>query len=92
METVEDLKKQAIEHLNRIDPNGKINRNNISFYAWPQTFGSSSGPHKYVGGQMITPFTVFVFVDIFEFAMAFCCGKWKFIDRGQFKPMMNINW
>jgi hypothetical protein len=56
----------------------------LEYYAWPQTFGSTSGPFGGIGGQAITTFTIEAFSDGRD-AVLFCKGrKWKIV-RG-FSP------
>jgi hypothetical protein len=48
--------------------------NDLNYYAWPQVFGSTSGPFGGVGGQAFSTFTI----EAWEFmgcAVLFCQNK-----------------
>lgn len=49
-----ELIKQAGEYL-------ECPEKYIEWYSWPETFGSTSGPHGGIGGQTMTSFQVFGF-------------------------------
>lgn len=90
MDTPENREKAA-EILERMDPEGgKRYTEDLQLYAWPQTFASTAGPRGGIGGQMMTTYTVYVFVDVYYHAVATCCGVWKFIDRDDFKPLAPV--
>ena len=57
----------------------------IVYYAWPQMFGSTTGPFGGVGGQACTMFTIEAFV-IYPFAIIYCGGKFWFVSEN-FIPM-----
>ena len=46
----------------------------LEYWAYPQSFGSTSGPFGGVGGQAFTTFTIEAWVDEY-FACLFCMGK-----------------
>lgn len=55
-------------------------------FAWPEVFGSTTGPNRGIGGQALTTFQVFAFeyedVDTQEVrGTAWCAGGWKPWDR-----------
>lgn len=61
-------------------------RGNMSFYAWPQAFGSTAGTGG-IGGCQMTNFTVYALVnDLDGSALLFCDGKVKRVKG--FKPFM----
>ena len=48
----------------------------ISWYSWPETFGSTAGPRGGIGGQAMTTFQVHGFIGQ-EKALMWCCGVWR---------------
>lgn len=53
----------------------------LSYYAWPQTYGSTSGPFPGFGGQAMSTFTIEAYSDGRD-AILFCKGKpFKRIQR-----------
>lgn len=62
----------------------------IAFYAWPYTFGSTSGPRGGIGGQAMTTFTIFAWVcDDIGPTVFTCAGMYHF-DDGPFSIMMPV--
>ena len=56
---------------------------NLEYYAWPQTFGSTSGPFRGIGGQAMSTFTIEAWADA-STAFIFCNGrKVKIVDNFQ---------
>lgn len=50
----------------------------LTYFAWPQTFGSTTGPFPGIGGQAMSTFTIEAYSDGRD-AVLFCKGK--FIRR-----------
>jgi hypothetical protein len=46
----------------------------LSYYAWPETFGSTCGPFHGIGGQVVTQFTIEAW-EILSNAVLFCNGR-----------------
>lgn len=46
-----------------------------SYFAWPQTFGSTAGPHPGIGGQAISSFTVEAWVNLADNTAIYVCGN-----------------
>lgn len=68
----------------------KIEFYGINYYAWPQTFGSTSGPTQGIGGSAMSTFTVEAFVcDEVGPTIYLCCGMFHFEDE-KFKPFKHI--
>jgi len=60
---------------------------NLKYYAWPQTCGSTAGPFKGMGGQTICTFTIEAWVLPNNMALLFCNGRViKIVE--DFKPGM----
>lgn len=56
----------------------------LLYYAWPQTFSSTTGPFGGIGGQAFSIFTIEAYSDGRD-AVLFCKGKlWKKV--GKFDP------
>jgi len=50
----------------------------LSFYSYPFTFGSTSGPHGGMGGCAMTTYQVYVFAYKYSALYLFYCdGVWK---------------
>lgn len=49
----------------------------LSMWAWPQVFGSTSGPHGGIGGAAMTRFQVLGFEADDGQAILWCDGVWK---------------
>ena len=53
----------------------------IMYYAWPQTFSSTTGPFGGFGGQAISTFTIEAYSDGRD-AILICNGKvWKRVQK-----------
>lgn len=73
------LEKKGISHL----------REYLEYYAFPQTFGSTSGPHGGIGGMSMSVFTVEAWVHTGDyvgesFTIYECAGLIKFV-KGEYK-------
>jgi hypothetical protein len=73
-----------IDELN----NRGIDPFDVDYYAWPETFGSTTGPHKGIGGATMTAFTIEAWVAP-EGTLYYCSGKIKFVE-GKFEPFNNV--
>lgn len=52
--------------------------NEVEWFSWPETFGSTAGPNRGAGGQMLTQFQVFGFRPSgFIGGWKYCAGRWK---------------
>jgi hypothetical protein len=56
-------------------------RDSLSYYAWPETFGSTSGPRGGIGGQAMTTFTIEVWVSD-NATLYLCAGMYSWRDGG----------
>lgn len=63
---------------------------NLSYYAWPQMFGSTAGPHGGIGGQSMSEFTVEAWVQNNEGPTLFVCGRMFFFDTEKFEMFKQI--
>ena len=76
---------------------GILRKNNVQYldldyYAFPQTFGSTSGPHSGIGGQVMSTFTVEAFVcDGIGPTVYVCAGRYKF-DNNSFDLSKKPRW
>lgn len=53
----------------------------LLYYAWPQTFSSTTGPFGGIGGQAFSIFTIEAYSDGRD-AILFCSGKiWKKVSK-----------
>ena len=76
--------KKLLEHFG-------MDYNNCSYYAWPQTFSSTTGPNKGIGGQTMTEFTVEVYTTYYE--TLYVCTNCFVYKKGSFEPNRHIkNW
>lgn len=48
----------------------------ISWYSWPQVFGSTAGPRGGIGGRAMTTFQVYAFESCSQ-RCKYCAGVWK---------------
>lgn len=65
-----------------------VPENQLTYYAWPQLFGSTAGPFGGIGGQAMSTFTIEAWTDGRR-AIIFCKGKpIKITD--QFRPLMQV--
>lgn len=55
----------------------------LAMFAWPQVFGSTSGPHGGIGGAAMTSFQVVAFEAPDGQAIKWCDGVWKAWDGKQ---------
>lgn len=57
--------------------------NDMSYYAWPETFGSTAGPFGGLGGAAMSTFTIEAWQDNYTGkTLLFCNGKaLKIVDR-----------
>lgn len=60
----------------------------VDYYAWPQTFGSTSGPFGGIGGQTISCFTIEAYAFAGD-AVLFCNGK-RLRRVNNFNPLMRV--
>lgn len=62
----------------------------LDYFAWEQTFPSTSGPFGGYGGQMVTRMVVEAYAHPFKRnAMLFCCGRpWRLIK--EFDPVTAV--
>lgn len=52
----------------------------VSWYSWPQVFGSASGPRGGISGQVVTKFQVYAFTahgSKESVRAKYCGGVWK---------------
>jgi hypothetical protein len=75
-------------HNEAIDRNKDfLNRHNIvwddlEYYAYPQSFSSTSGPSKGPGGQAFTNFTIHAFYDsVTGNAVLYCAGHYQICEE-----------
>ena len=81
-----NYQKQIPDYINKIFNNRKVQFMDIDYYAYPQTFGSTSGPCGGMGGNSISTFTVEAYVcDSVGPTIFVCCGMYMF-DDSKFKP------
>lgn len=66
----------AFNELRKAFPSdvGELCKNQLLYYAWPQVFGSTSGPFGGIGGAAMTTFTIEAWA-FNEFGLYFCNGK-----------------
>jgi len=66
--------------------------NNIEMCSWEQTFSNTAGPHGGIGGQALTKFPIFAFInEVTGNVFVHCSGFWKFIPKEKFKPFEYIS-
>ncbi len=78
-EVLEILKKAEIEAYQ------------VSYYAWPQTFGSTCGPRHGIGGQAMSDFTVEAWVCNGVGPTVFTCAGMYHLDKDKFEPFKQIH-
>ena len=89
-----DLRNHATEYLTKKFHDGQfgiVRPEDLEYYSFPQSFGSTAGPFGGIGGQAITSFQIEVFTHQYGGygAVIFCGGRfWKWIEK--FTPNMQI--
>lgn len=79
-EVIELLRKNNVQYFE------------LDYYAFPQVFGSTAGPHGGIGGQAMSVFTVEAYVCDGEGPTVYdCAGKLKF-HSGKFDPLKKPKW
>jgi len=74
------LASTAAEELN-------CNENELEYWAWPQVYGSTTGPFGGLGGQALTTFTIEAWHNGAGKAVLFCQGK-RLRTTAVFEPLM----
>lgn len=65
----------------------------IDYYAWPQTFSSTSGPRNSIGGCAMTTFTIEAYVCDGKGPTIYICNGMYFYEYERFNPFKHIkNW
>lgn len=86
---INELYKEAAKILTEAK-NRHVCPDDLDFYAWPQTFSSTAGPHGGIGGSGLTKFTVFAFVEFgVGCCILWCDGIWE-IKKVPFKVGMEF--
>jgi len=72
-----------------------LNERNIdfidtSYFAWPQIFSSTAGPHGGIGGQAISTFTVEAWVSDGIGPTVYVCSNMYSFSHDKFEPFKNI--
>ncbi len=49
----------------------------VQWYSWPQVFGSTAGPRRTGGGQMMTVKQVYAFWPLCGEKLKYCAGVWR---------------
>ena len=81
-------KEPAMTLLGAKYPDATNHSDELEYWAWPQVFGSTTGPFGGIGGQAMTTFTIEAWADG-SHAVLFCCGKpIKVTDK--FQPEMRL--
>ncbi len=87
-----NYQKQAPEDVVDLLRKNNVRYFELDYYAFPQTFGSTSGPHGGMGGQAISTFTVEAYVCEGTGPTVYtCAGKLKF-DPGKFDLSKRPRW
>ena len=75
-------------------PNQRVGTNDFSYYAWPETFGSTCGPHHGIGGDMMTNFTVEAYHCEDYNTTIYICTDMYMAAKGGFRPfeLPGRNW
>lgn len=55
----------------------RANTRDLQWWAWPQAFSSTNGPHGGIGGQTITTFQVMAFENDDGKRIKWCNGIWR---------------
>ena len=77
-EVIDILKERKVEYFN------------INYYAWPETFCSTSGPRGGIGGCAMTNFTIEAWVCDDCGPTVFTCAGMYCFDNSRFEPFKNI--
>lgn len=86
-----DYQRQIKDQVLQILKDRKAQYCGIAYYAWPQTFGSTSGPCGGIGGCAMSTFTVEAWVcDDYGPTVYTCAGMYHF-ENERFEPFKNIN-
>jgi len=81
-----NFQKKPPKEINDILVNDdRIEFTELSYFAWPQNFSSTSGPYGGAGGQAISEFTVEVWVCDNGMAIYLCNGMYCIDKFDMFK-------
>lgn len=80
-ESIEQFKKMASEKFG-------CHPDLLDYYAWPQNFGSTTGPFSGIGGQAISTFTIEALASGRK-ALLFSSGRLIRFTK-QFEPLMRL--
>jgi len=80
-----DYQKETPKEIIDILERAKVKYFGIDYYAFPETFASTTGPHGGIGGASISTFTVEAYVcDGVGPTVYVCDGKYRF-TKGKYK-------
>lgn len=83
LKTKEDERNEAAKELD-------CPEHYLEYFAWPQSFASTSGPFGGIGGQAITTFTLEAWSDGRNAAI-FCNGKFlKIVEEFKFQTNVRV--
>jgi uncharacterized phage protein (TIGR01671 family) len=85
-----NFEKKVPEYVIKIFASRNIHNEHISYFAWPQTFGSTAGPHPGIGGQVVCNFTVEAYVANRIGPTVYICSDMYSFKEGRFEPFKNI--
>ncbi len=84
------FKEVVIKHFHRAQLKSgtkfRASWEDLTYYAYPCTFGSTAGPHEGMGGCAMSMFTIHAFVsEMTGDAVLFCAGKYKYMRSWEAK-------
>lgn len=87
-----NYQKEIPEEVRKILSEKNLKPFDISYYAWPQVFGSTTGPRSGIGGQAISAFTVEAYVcecGDGTHTVYLCYGMYV-VQQGKFTPFEHV--
>ena len=85
--------RKAPQEVLEILKGNNVQYMDIAYYAWPETFGSTSGPCGGGGGCAMSTFTIEAWVCDDSGPTVFTCAGMYHFDNERFEPFKRIkNW
>jgi hypothetical protein len=85
-----NYEKKAPDWVHDIFKKKNIQYYDLSYFAWPQVFGSTTGPNGGIGGQAMSSFTIEAFVANENGPTVYACSNQYCFEDKQFVPFARI--
>lgn len=85
-----DYQFKTPDHVFKLFEQHGIQQADPDFYAWPQSFASTSGPRGGIGGCAISSFTVEAYHCYSSCATVYICNGMYHFSKEKFEPLKHI--